>query len=199
MLRLLPVCLLALLVASPALAQSTGTQADHEALRKLKADATTALNARDYPAAQKLLHQPFTVTVVTQDSFSEMEKLKAFYEGLYTRDVLRLKQVALAADADELSQIYEGTFALTKGATKEHYELADGRAFDMNGRWTGVSIKENGQWKLLAVHMGINFLDNPVLAAIEKSLVWFTAAGTGLGMRAGFALGWFFRRSRPAA
>jgi LPXTG-motif cell wall-anchored protein len=138
-------------------------------------------------------------TLVTQDNFTDIGKLKDYFEGLFTRDTLKMKTVSIAAEADELSQIYEGTFAVTKGSTKEHYELADGRKFDLDGRWTAVSIKDNGEWKLLAAHLGTNFLDNPVLNAIENSVFWFGAGGAAGGLLIGFAAGWFFRKRRGKA
>lgn len=192
--RLSFVLVLSLLFSAPNFADNQGTQADHEALRKLKFDAVEAVNNRDYVAMQKFLHQPFMTTLITQDSFTDSGKLKDYFESLFTRESLKMKKATIAAEADDLSQIYEGTFAVTKGSTKEHYELADGRSFDLDGRWTAVSIKDNGEWKLLAVHTGTNFLDNPVLNAIEKSVVWFGVGGVAGGLLVGFAAGWFFRR-----
>ena len=194
--RLSLALVLSLLFSAPTFADNLGTQADHDALRKLKADAVTAVNNRDYVAMQRFMHQPFTATLVTQDNFTEVGKLKDYFESLYTRDSLRMKNVSIAAEADDLSQIYQGTFALTKGSTKEHYELTDGRSFDLDGRWTAVSLKDNGEWKLLAVHSGTNFLDNPVLNAIEKSVVWFGVIGAIGGLIVGFVGGWFFRKAR---
>ena len=190
---------LALAFATPSLAESSGTAADHDALRKIKADAVAAVNARDYATLRKIVHEPFMVTVLTQDSFTDFDKLKSYFESLFTRDTLRIKNISMAADADDYSQIFEGRFALTKGSTKEHYDMADGRAFDMNGRWTAVSIQKDGAWKLLAIHTGTNFLDNPVLGAIEKSVVWFGLGGAGLGLLIGFGAGWFLKRPRATA
>lgn len=192
--RLTFVLVLSLLFSSPGFADIQGTPADHEALRKLKSDAVEAVNNRDYLTMQKILHQRFMTTLITQDSFTDSGKLKDYFESLFTRDSLRMKRATIAAEADDLSQIHEGTFALSKGSTKEHYELADGRSFDLDGRWTAVSIKDKGEWKLLAVHTGTNFLDNPVLNAIEKSVVWFGAGGAVVGLLVGFVAGWFFRR-----
>jgi hypothetical protein len=53
-----------------------------------------------------------------------------------------------------MAQIYTATFAVARGSTKERYELADGRGFDFDGRWTATAIRDNGQWKVLAVHAG---------------------------------------------
>lgn len=196
MIRLALALSLALLSNLSALAQSSQLAAEHDALRKLKADATEAVNKRDYPGVKKLLHEPFMATFITQDSFTDIDKLKAYDDSLYTREFLRMKKATLAADADELSQIYEGTFAVTRGSTKERYELADGRAFDMKGRWTAVSMKQDGHWKLLAYHSGVNFLDNPVLQAIESSLIWFAAGGGAAGLALGLLAGWFMWRRK---
>jgi ketosteroid isomerase-like protein len=187
---------LTLFVSAPTFADNAGSQADHDALRKLKLDATTAVNNRDYSTMQKVLHQPFMATMITQDNFTDFVKLKEFLESHFTRDVRRMKNISITAEADDLSKIYQGTFAVTKGSTKEHYELTDGRIFDMNGRWTAVSIKDNDEWRVLAVHTGTNFLDNPVLNAIEKSVMWFGVGGVAIGLIVGFVAGWFFRSGR---
>lgn len=194
MIRFVFVFLLSGLCSLASIAADDATAADHQALRKLKSDVVAAVNKRDYPAMQQFMHRPFMATLITQDHFEDTDKLKDYFETLFTRPTLRMSKVSIEADADALSQIYEGTFALNKGTTKEHYELADGRAFDIDGRWTAVSRKENGEWKLLAVHTGTNFLDNPVLNAIEKSVLWFAAGGVLAGLVVGFALGWLLRR-----
>lgn len=188
---------LLLLAACGASAQGANLSAEHDMLRTLKSDLEQAVSKRDFTAFAGLTHQPFMATVVTQDSFTEIDAMKRFYDGLFTRDLLRMQEVSIQAEADELSHIYTGTFAMTRGSTLEKYQLADGRSFEMKGRWTAVSIKEqDGSWKLLGVHMGTNFLDNPVLNAIERSTLWFGAGGAGLGMLIGLASGWLLWRRR---
>ncbi len=197
--HLLPALCLTL-AAAGACAQATDATADHEALRQLKTDLEKVVSTRDFDAARALFHQPFMATVITQDSFTDMGALKRYYDSLFSREMLRMKSVSIKTDADELSTLHTGTVALTRGSTAERYELADGRAFDMKGRWTAVSIKEpDGKWKLLGIHMGTNFLDNPVLAAIERSLLWIGLAAGAAGLVAGFAGGWWFGRRRRRA
>jgi len=95
--RLSLVLMLSVLLSAPSFADNTGTQADHDALRKLKTDAVEAVNKRDYSEMQKFLHQPFMTTLVTQDNFSDVGKLKDYYESLFTRDTLKMKTVSIAA------------------------------------------------------------------------------------------------------
>ena len=179
-------------------AYGAGTEADHIALRDLKEQVTTAINSRDMAVAEKVLHKPFVATVITQDSFNSFEPLKNYFESLYTRTFLGIKNINISAEVDELSQIYEGTYAVARGATHEIYEMKDGRKFALDGRWTAVNTKTEEGWKILAIHTGVNFLDNPVIAAIEESLVWFAAGGFAGGLLLGLVLGWFVCRRRAA-
>lgn len=190
-------CLFAL--CSAAHAQQTGTPEDHDALRKLMADTLTAINSKDYATAQGLMAKPFRATVLTQDSFTDFDTLKDYYENLYTRDQLRMKTVKLSATPDDLSQIYSGTYAVSSGTTEEFYEMADGRSFTMHGRWSAVTAKQDGQWKIVAVHTGVNPIDNPILTAIEKATVWLAAGTAGAGFLGGLVFAWLWRRLRGAA
>jgi len=196
--RLLAALIVAAALAAPAAAQTTGTPADHDGLRQLKTDVVDAINARDYAKTGAVMAKPFMATVLTQDSFVEIDKLKAYFESLFSRTVLGVKSIKMQADADDYATILEGPFAFAKGSTKERYEMKDGRVFDMNGRWTAVATKQDGRWKVAAIHTGVNFLDNPVLGEIEKGASWFGAGGLGLGLLLGGALGWFMGRRRSA-
>jgi ketosteroid isomerase-like protein len=183
----------ALLAATAARAQEPSA-ADHDALRKIKADVLHAINSRDLKGMDEILHKPFMVTVITQDSFTDTGALQAYYDGLFSRPLLRIARVTMEAEADELSQIYTGTCAVARGSTKETYEMADGRRFDMRGRWTATALKQDGRWKLLAIHDGTNFLDNPVLTAIEKSVAYSGAGGLAGGLVLGFLAARLVRR-----
>lgn len=185
-------------LAAPAAAQTTGTPEDHDALRKLKADVVTAINARDHAKTGQLLARPFMATVITQESFTELDRVKAYFDSLFTRSFLAIRSIRIEAEADDFATIREGTFAFAKGGTKERYEMADGRVFDMAGRWTAVAQKQDGAWKIASIHSGVNFLDNPVIGAIEKSVVWFGAGGLAAGALAGFLLGWLTGRRGAA-
>jgi hypothetical protein len=192
----LAIALCVMLLGRPLLAQNAPQAADHEALRKLKTDVITAINTRNVQSMDTLLHKPFMSTLITQDSFTDIDRLKAYFDDLFTRSVLRINKITMEAEPDESAQIYTGTFAVARGGTKEVYELGDGRTYTIPGRWTATTIKDNGQWKVLAAHTGVNFIDNPVMTAVEKSTLYFGAGGVAVGAVIGFLLGFFIRRKR---
>ena len=162
----------------------------------MKTDVVNAINARKLDGIDMLLHRPFMTTVITQDSFIDAAKLKAYFEGLFTRRLLRISSLHMEAEADETAQIYTGTFAVARGGTKERYDMADGNSFMIDGRWTATAMKDDGQWKVLALHSGTNFLDNPVLSAIEHSTLYVASGSGAAGVVLGFLVGFFVRRRR---
>ena len=190
----------ALFAASPAQAldPDPGTEAQHAALRALKADLVETVNSQDFTRLGALTNTPFAATVVTQDHFTDLDAAKAFFDGLFTRKLLRMDSIAFAAEADALSTIYTGTVAVTTGTTVETYTLADGRAFDIDGRWTAVSVEEADGWKLAAFHSGTNFLDNPVLKAAGASVIRVGAMVGAAGLVLGLIAGWLLGRRRRA-
>jgi ketosteroid isomerase-like protein len=191
----------ALLGVSPAYAldPDPGTEADHEALRQLKVDLVAAVNAQDFGALGRLVNEPFASTVITQDHFTDLDSAKEYFNQLFTRPELKMASVKLQADADALSTIFTGTFALTTGTTIETYTLADGRVFDMQGRWTAVTVKDGDDWKLAGFHDGTNFLDNPVINTVERGVIKSGLVAASAGLVVGLLGGWFIGRRRSLA
>gem|GEM_PF-5423847 len=133
---LIPAVFATLFAASPAhaLDPDPGTETQHEALRTLKADLIETVNTQDFARLGARTNTRFTATVVTQDHFTDLDAAKGFFDGLFTRKLLRMESISFAAEADALSTIHTGTVAVTTGSTVETYTLADGRSFDIDGR-----------------------------------------------------------------
>ncbi len=192
--------MLAFFVMQPAVAaQQVGTEQDHEQLRNLMEVFTKGVNEADFSEVSPYLHQPFSGTAISQHFMATPEDIQAYFDDLIRKPDAILKRVEIQPEVDELTQIYEGTFGVAHGANKETYELTDGRVFEMTARWTATVIKDAGQWKLLAIHAGTNFLDNPVLAGIEKLTTVYGAVGAGGGILLGGLIGFLLgRRRKPA-
>ena len=67
----------------------------------------------------------------------------------------------------------------------------------MKTRWTAVLQKEaDGKWRLRGIHIGTDFLDNPILDDAKNKLWKLGLAGGGGGLLVGAILGFFVGRRK---
>jgi hypothetical protein len=72
-------------------------------------------------------------------------------------------KLTTAPDADVLTHFTADNAGYCYGRGVDTYTLKNGQVVRIRNRWTGVVGKEGGEWKVCAVHVGVNFLDNPLL------------------------------------
>jgi hypothetical protein len=98
--------------------------------------------------------------------------------------------------ADALTELYaNNSIGIVVGSGEENYILSDSRHYDMQTRWTATVIRDDdGQWRILSLHIGTNFLDNPILAEAENSLIYAVAGGLIIGIFLVLIINLFRRR-----
>lgn len=178
-------------------AEQGADEADHEELRALLHGLENAVNTEHYELLPQYFHKNMTVTMSNQDVLSSREDIGKFFAFWFGKDGY-LKHVDMELTADAPTSFYAGkTIGIVRGSGVENTYLSDSRFFPMKTRWTATVIKgDDGQWRILALHIGVNFLENPILSMVEKSGVYFTLFGTAGGLLIGFLTGYFIRRRR---
>jgi hypothetical protein len=172
---------------------------DHDDLRALLRTFTEAFNSRNIDPLLPYLHKDFSITMVNQDVVTDPKALKAYIDGQFTGPGARLQDVKIKPETDILTLLYDGRIGVNRGSSTDTYTLKDGRIFTLTTRWTGTAIHEDGKWKVLNGHIGLNILDNPILDEVEKLRWIWGAAGLLIGVVLG-ALGMLLvRRRRPAS
>jgi ketosteroid isomerase-like protein len=189
-------CLLAFLfsfLTLPLLAQ----EADHEIHQELRAVLTTvqnAINSGNYDAMLPVISDSVRATTITQEVMSNRAEVSAYFKRWFGPGGF-LKKLDMHFNADALTELSpDKTWGLVRGSGIENYTLADGRQYSMKTRWTAVLIKEaDGKWRLRAIHIGTNFLDNPILDDAKHAVVRYASiagvVGIVLGLLIGFLVG----------
>ncbi len=185
--------LASLLVLLAFSAQAQGDAQDHEQLRRLLSETRDAVNTGRFEALQPLFYKTFSATMINQDLLTKPEEVQAYFDKWFKGDKAFIKKLTMDPQADALTQIYDGKYGIARGSNTEVYDLANGKAYTLKTRWTAMLIKDAEQWKILAIHNGTNFLDNPIFAAAERAAYYFAAGGALVGLIIGFLLG---RRKR---
>ena len=174
---------LLLLLISPVLAAQETDQAIHDELRDVLNGIQEVVNSERYGDLGQYFHENLTITTINQEVISTRAEIEPYFAKWFGPDGY-LKTLKMSLEADELTEFYaDKTFGIVRGSGEEDYVLSDSRSFPMKTRWTATVIKDtDGQWRILTLHIGTDFLDNPILAVAEDSAKYFGAAGVAAGL-----------------
>jgi LPXTG-motif cell wall-anchored protein len=170
----------------------------HEELRALLHGIEEAINTEQYAKLETYFHPDLRVTTINQEVINSRSGINDYFDRWFGKGGY-LKKLEISLTPDALTELYhDNTFGIVYGSGEENYILADGRYFPMQTRWTAtVSKDDEGHWKILALHIGTNFLDNPILTAAENSALYFGIGGLVIGILLTGLIGWFlYRRKR---
>jgi ketosteroid isomerase-like protein len=187
----------ALLIAVPTYAAEEPDHAIHKELRAVLATMQNAINTGKFDDMLPVVSPDVRATPITQEVISKRDEVPGYFKRWFgPGGFLKSLQMTLTADAlTELSA--DKTWGLVRGAGLEHYTLADGRIYDMKTRWTAVVQKEgDGKWRLRSIHIGTDFLDNPILTDAKNKVLKVGLAGAGGGVLVGLVLGFLIRRRK---
>lgn len=161
--------LLLLTSVSISAATDTGSEADHEQLRQLLEAAQRAVNNDQPELLQAYLHKDYVITVMNQEVLTEDKSLEQLFYDWFKKPDAILKGLQIEPEATIMTNIYGGRFGVCYGTSADTYELTDGRKFTFDSSWTATMIKEDDQWKLLALHVSVNPIDNPLIEGYRSA------------------------------
>jgi len=186
-----------LLCAFPVYAAEEPDQEIHQELRGILATLQSSINEGNYDAMLPVVSRNIRATPINQEVMSSHEEVTAYFKKWFGPGGY-LKKLDMKLDADALTELSaDKTWGLVRGSGLERYTLSDGREYDMKTRWTATVAKESdGKWRLRAIHIGTNFLDNPILADAESWIKKMAVAGSLGGLIVGAVLGFLFGRRK---
>jgi ketosteroid isomerase-like protein len=175
-------------------------EADHEIHQELRGVLTTvqnAINSGNYDAMLPVISENVRATTITQEVMSNRADVSAYFKKWFGQGGY-LKKLDMHLTADALTELSpDKTWGLVRGSGIENYTLADGRQYPMKTRWTAVLIKESdGKWRLRAIHLGTNFLDNPILDDAKHAVVRYASIAGVVGLIVGLGIGFLIGRRK---
>lgn len=160
-------------------------EADHQALRELLKKVELAINAQDAEAMRQCLAEQFFLITTDQRVITSFDELKAYYEEIFKADDAPVESMSAKLEADILTRFIDDSTGICYGTTTEHYNLRGGKRGSITSRWTAVCSRASGEWRVVAAHAGVDFLDNPVLAHTRRSSMMLTTAASVVSLLLG--------------
>jgi ketosteroid isomerase-like protein len=187
----------ALLLALPAYAAEEPDHEIHQELRAILSTVQTAINDAKFAEMLPVVSQDIRATTINQEVIGSRDEVTGYFNRWFGPGGY-LKKLHMTLHPDALTELSaDKSWGLVRGSGVESYTLADGRTFDMVTRWTAVMQKDpDGKWRLRSIHIGTNFLDNPILAAAKSTLSKVGFGAGGAGILAGGLLGFFIGRRK---
>ena len=189
-----------LLIIAPVLAAQEPDHDIHEELRGLLTGIETAIDSEAYGDLAQYFHEDLRITTINQEVMSSRADIEPYFEFWFGEGGY-LKKLDMKLEADALTEFYaDKTIGIVRGSGAEDYVLSDTRFFAMKTRWTATVIKDtDGKWRILTLHIGTNFLDNPILSMAEGSVKNVGMGGAVIGLVLGLLIGFFLWRRKKAA
>ena len=153
-------------------------EADHQALRALMVKATTAINEQDLKTLGTCFTKEFAFTTADQSVITNRAGLNAHYNKTFKDPKSIVTKLHSAPKAEILTRFTGPDTGYCYGHAVETYTIKNERIFTLTNRWTTLLRKEDGAWKIEAAHVGVNFINNPVLEA--KSMGFWRKVGVAL-------------------
>lgn len=176
--------LVALLLATGAMAAEgagDGRAADHAALRVLMAKAVQAINEQDMDALASCFTKNFAFTTVDQAVLTNTTALRNYYDQMLKSDRSPVSSFKMTPTVEIPTIFLDANTGYSCGSSDDAYTLRKGgKVIHIPSRWTAMVVREEGQWKLAAVHAGVNFVDNPLLKI--KTLPWWRKCLLAVGL-----------------
>jgi hypothetical protein len=164
-------CLLVLLFPAVVFAEAvSGTPADHDQLRHLLEMAQEAINNDNPDQLEAYLHKDYVITVMNQELVTKDRTLKELFNDWFKKPDAILKSLTVKPEATIETRIYDDRFGVCYGTSVDTYTLQDGREFSFDSKWTATVIKQDGQWKLLALHVGVDPIENPLIDGYRSGM-----------------------------
>ncbi|MEW6677951.1 MAG: SgcJ/EcaC family oxidoreductase [Pseudomonadota bacterium] len=186
--RLLPLMMvltLPILPAGPALAMENDPHAaDRQALIAVFHAMEDAINAQDVERMVAQMTPDATITWLNGQISRGHDEIRAYYHRMVKGPDRFIDKYTTAAEIGAHARFY-GDVAVADGSMRDTFHPVSRAPFSLDSRWSSVSVKEDGQWKVAALHLSGNVFTNDLIEE-AKSAAWKTGIG---GAVAGLLLG----------
>ena len=172
-------------------------EADRAILREMLADIEAGINAQDFSKIKDHLHKDVIITFQNAELTKGVDGAEAYMKKMFEGSSAILKSFSTKATVDQPA-IFYGNTAVSAGYTNESYHFTDGLGFDLYTRWSTTLLKDNGKWKVIALHFSNNLFDNAILGQANKSNYIYAAGGLVVGIILMLIVSSIFRKKRNA-
>jgi len=173
-------------------------QADRQALLKVFREIEAGINDQNVDRMVAQMHRQATVTWLNGEISRGHDEIKAYYHRMVKGDQRYINKYLTAAKVDAPARFYgNGDVAVADGSMEDEFFPVSRAAFKLSSRWTSTSVKFDGEWKVVDMHLSSNVFTNSLIAEAKDMIVHAAIAAALSGILVGWLLGRARRRVKP--
>ena len=177
-------------------AASADEEADHQALRQLKAAWERSVNDDNLDLIAPHLGTPFHGVMITSRPVTSLQDMKEYWAAM--KELMGPGGTYRTTIEPERSIIL-GDFALARGKTADVVTTDAGRVYQFGTNWTAVLQRQNGAWKILQVQGSMDPVGNEFVRTFMRDALLKYGALIGLvALAIGIGIGMLIGRRRTA-
>lgn len=161
------------------------------------ADLATALvssvAASDFARAGSLLTPDAIVTFQNGDVTNGREETEKYVKGLFVGKEALIQTYSGAPTVNTVTTL-DAQMRIVAGTSTDTFTLSSGGPLVLESRWTATIVQRDGQWKIAALHLSTNMLDNPFLEKMKTTSYLLGAFGFVMGLTLGIGVAMLLRK-----
>jgi ketosteroid isomerase-like protein len=178
--------------ATPAATAPASDEAEHEALRQMKAFYEAAIRDNKIDVMAPYFSDDFYGVMLTGRIVKSFDDVKKYWADVHA---LMGEGGSYTTTLNPERSVIVGDVALARGTSSDVVVTAEKREYRFTSMWTAVLRKQDGQWKLTQVQGTIDPIDNPFVREFNRRYFWVATPFSALGgLVIGLAFAWVLRR-----
>lgn len=180
---------------APSMAAETDDphQEDRQALLKVFREIEAGINDQNVDRMVAQMHPQATVTWLNGEISRGHDEIKAYYHRMVKGEQRYIDKYLTTAKVEAPARFYgNGEVAVADGSMEDEFFPVARGTFKLSSRWTSTSVKVDGQWKVVSMHLSSNVFTNSLIAEAKEMIV-HAGVGAALG---GILVGWLLGRAR---
>ena len=149
--------------------------ADRQALLKVFQEIEGGINDQNVERMVAQMTPDATVTWLNGEISRGHDEIRAYYQRMVKGPERILNKYTTTAKVEQPARFF-GEVAVADGTMQDVFSPVTRKPFELSSNWTSTSVKINGEWKVVSLHLSANVFNNNLLdEAISTAKL--TAAG----------------------
>lgn len=167
---------------------------DRQALLGILHDIETGINNSNIDLMARHIDDKAVVTWLNAEVSQGPEGVKAYFERMVGGAPGAVLSKYSTHPKISGPAAFYGDVAVANGTTDDEFTPHNRSVFRFDSRWTATLRKNDGQWKIVALHLSTNSFNNALTTELRQLAIYTGAGGALAGLLLATAWGYWRRR-----